>query len=119
MEIFYTVPYIESVYHYGIVVLAHRPYISVALDETLSQVRVDKHHVMSHGFDPFPVDFSVLCSLEPQLQSTGFSLFRSHGDRHQYQRLYLTRIVQAILKRDASSQDEAKQHQVLSFAFGP
>jgi hypothetical protein len=82
----------------------------MALYETLSKIRIDKHHIMSHELDPFPVHLSVFRGLEPQLQSTRWPLLRPYGHGHQHDRLNLIRIVQAILKRDASSQGETNQH---------
>ena len=65
-----SVPDIELIDHDEIIVLAHRPHLAMALDETLAKVRIDKHHVMAIEVEPFPVNLGVLCSLEPQLQST-------------------------------------------------
>src|SRR4030095_8359899 len=76
-------------------------------------------HVMAIEVEPLLISLGVLGSLEPQLHSAARPLLGPHRHGHQYQRLDLIRIVQAILERNASSQGETDQHQVLLLTLGP
>ena len=74
-----SVPDIELIDHEEIIVLAHRPHLAMALDETLTKVGIDEHHVMAIEVEPLLISLGVLGSLEPQLHSAARPLLYFRG----------------------------------------
>ena len=90
----------------------------MSLQQFRPQFRFDEVHSTIHCAQPLFIGFGIRGGVQPELQITGPALLGAHGNRHQRQTFHFVRVVQRVLQRDAGSQGEPAEDQVVVEALG-